>query len=324
MIITESHGLQKCIRELMSAENGKRVIAVAFIGRDALNFVPDPDGITVYCWDNVPGTHPDGIEDLYNLGAIVKFVPRLHMKLFWAQRGGLLLGSANLSNNALGDPSNGLIEIAYRSDDSKEVDISAIVRLLERNARTVDDRELAAYRKRYFAASARQIRHRTVGTTRRSITFADYCAGKSRKRWILAATDSTQELTKSDEKVASHYAAEHDYRGDKAAMDLIRGTIKSDGGIRVGDWVLQYRARRDGTAGKMSWLYVHTLGTGRRPWAYHLVFDCGREPFQIDQAFKSALNEYLKSHDVQPLLEDVRLSSANLRALLRLYQKARR
>jgi hypothetical protein len=54
------------------------------------------------------GTHPDGIDALLTAGVNVRFVDRLHTKIYSGRSKGVVIGSANLSQNALGD--GGLIE----------------------------------------------------------------------------------------------------------------------------------------------------------------------------------------------------------------------
>lgn len=49
MILYEAERIRKKIRGVLAAKNGRRYAVVAFIGRDALDFVPEPKGLVVYC-----------------------------------------------------------------------------------------------------------------------------------------------------------------------------------------------------------------------------------------------------------------------------------
>lgn len=94
--------IRDTIHELM-AKPGERVIAVAFIGANPLAWIPDPSEIEIYCWPKVGATVPDGIDALDKQGARVHFVDKLHTKIYWHRDHGAVVGSANLSHNALSD-----------------------------------------------------------------------------------------------------------------------------------------------------------------------------------------------------------------------------
>jgi hypothetical protein len=100
--------MRAAIRHVLAPGRRKRVVAVAFVGRDALRFLPSPRGIEIYCWPKAGGTNPDAVRQLLAAGAIVEFVEHLHMKLYSSVDGGAVIGSANLTDNALGE--RGLIE----------------------------------------------------------------------------------------------------------------------------------------------------------------------------------------------------------------------
>src|SRR5579872_6181884 len=54
-------------------------------------------------WPQPGGTNPAAIEALVAAGAHVHFVDRLHTKIYWSRAHGSLIGSANLTANALGE-----------------------------------------------------------------------------------------------------------------------------------------------------------------------------------------------------------------------------
>lgn len=81
----------------------RRVACVAYIGKDVLDFIPDPKGVEIYCWPQPGATSAQGVMNLIKAGAIVKFVDKLHSKIFWTEDSGGIIGSANLSSNALGE-----------------------------------------------------------------------------------------------------------------------------------------------------------------------------------------------------------------------------
>jgi hypothetical protein len=109
-ILTKTKAIRSKVRYLLGDAEDQRVIAVAYVGADALSFLPDPSGIVIYCWPQAGGTNPSAIEDLVRSGAEVHFVRQLHAKVYWSRTRGALVGSANLTANALGE--GGLQEVA--------------------------------------------------------------------------------------------------------------------------------------------------------------------------------------------------------------------
>lgn len=102
-ILTEARQIRAAVREVLDDAAGERVVAVAFVGGDALSFLTSPRGVTVYCWPQPGGTNPSAIDQLLRAGAQVYFVQGLHAKVYWSRKRGTLIGSANLTANALGE-----------------------------------------------------------------------------------------------------------------------------------------------------------------------------------------------------------------------------
>src|SRR5688572_18776610 len=105
-----AHSTRNAIRRLTAAKHAKRrrVFCVAFVGADCLDFIENARGLTVYCWPQPGGTSSDGINRLLGKGAKVRFMDKLHSKVYWTEGVGCLIASANLSRSALGD--GGLVE----------------------------------------------------------------------------------------------------------------------------------------------------------------------------------------------------------------------
>jgi hypothetical protein len=100
-ILLTSATIADRVRYILEATEGERYAIVAFIGARPLKWITNPQGLHVYCWPAAGGTHPDGIDALVKNGANVAFVERLHSKVYHSDRG-TIIGSANLSANALG------------------------------------------------------------------------------------------------------------------------------------------------------------------------------------------------------------------------------
>ena len=115
-ILRSAGAISKKIRDVLHPSNGRRVVLVAFVGADALTLIGGKraaKALDLYCWDDPNGTSPQGIRNLFRAGASIRFVSGLHMKLYWSQKAGYVLGSANLSRGALGEAqAQSLLELA--------------------------------------------------------------------------------------------------------------------------------------------------------------------------------------------------------------------
>jgi len=86
---------------LFSGE-GKKVALVAFVGYGAIDQLPmNIKELSVYCWPKPGATNPDGVRRLIKSGVKVYFCDNLHSKVYWTERKGMIVTSANLSANAL-------------------------------------------------------------------------------------------------------------------------------------------------------------------------------------------------------------------------------
>lgn len=114
----------KSIKDKLKAlfETAERKVAiVGFVGGNATEYIPNFENLEIYCWPLPHATNPDGIIALTEMGANVYFKEKLHAKIYWAEGRGIIIGSANLSDNALGE--NGLQEFAvYIRDKNFNID----------------------------------------------------------------------------------------------------------------------------------------------------------------------------------------------------------
>lgn len=219
-ILTRTAEIKSAIRELFADPSDERVAAVAFVGADALSFIPHPNGLQIYCWPQPGGTHPTAIEDLIRHGAHVHFVERLHAKIYWSRRGGSLIGSANLTSNALGE--DALQEAVVRFP-AGVFDIGPFIRSL----RMVGDfaaklkwlqRAHIAYMQRNPGGDDRML------ATPRLMSFAEWLSsGKLRQEWRLGWWDTLGEapedaVQKLEEETGSRQFAT--FLGVKRASDL--------------------------------------------------------------------------------------------------------
>lgn len=103
-ILYDSEEIAVCIKSLFEevSPSDRRVVLVAYVGKDYAKFLPNPRGIDVVCNPTPGATSSIAIAELQKSGANVQFSDRLHMKVYWSEKRGCVITSANLSQNALG------------------------------------------------------------------------------------------------------------------------------------------------------------------------------------------------------------------------------
>lgn len=106
MILGNSQEIQNAVRTMFDRETGRRVVFVAYVGADAVTYLPRSSGIEVYCSVAIPGTNPSSLRELRNKGVLLKRVDSLHSKVYWSEHNGVVITSANLSHNGLSGQGN--------------------------------------------------------------------------------------------------------------------------------------------------------------------------------------------------------------------------
>lgn len=88
---------------LVNPENDERRVAlVAYVGGQAQEFLPDPNGLEIVCWLQPGSTDHLTLTRLKERGARIYKSERMHMKVYWSSRRGCVICSANASGKALG------------------------------------------------------------------------------------------------------------------------------------------------------------------------------------------------------------------------------
>lgn len=281
--------IRRCLRTLFSSDSQRRVAVVAFVGRGAKDFVPKPKGVEIYCWPEPGATSPDGIRDLIQAGATVRFVDYLHAKLYWAAGRGAIICSANLSNNAL--DADGLFELGVFVGPDDDFDIDLVLQSL--SARPVAEAELERLERdhRRLQAAKRRLR-RPPGTTESPgpRTFLEWMQSPLRSSWKFAP------VTYEDDELSEDGADELEQaRGTAAAEDFCEVDAKL---FEQGDWALVFKWSKayDGaTRGRIRWLFVDHINRGvgedggDELVQLHPHTECPEPPFAIDDPFCKAL-----------------------------------
>lgn len=263
---------------------GRRVAMVAYVGKGALTYLPKPSGMEVYCWPHPGGTSATAVEALRSEQAKVKFADRLHMKVYWSEKLGAVVGSANLSDNAFGV--NGLREVGVALPSS-HVDIDHLIRTIEPTE--VTSQALAKLRE----AEKMWKGGRLPTGKRRPESFAEWFDAPQRPSWKWDWWDSdggiaSRRAKKAATKIHPDYAPDDfAYCGRKQHRD--------------GDWVLMVKLTRTGRLLSPRWLYVERVVlVERNDRAYNHEYPfqavqvrpsrhCPPPPFHIDKRFRKAL-----------------------------------
>ena len=252
---------------------GRKVAIVGFVGSNALKHLPeDISGLEVVCWPKAGATHPDGIRQLLGIeGVSVSFCDNLHQKIYWREGTGLIVGSANLSENGLGD--GGLHEFAVYCAD-RSFDIDRVLNELSR--KPVSESELSKLTCDHWKLICRTKRQSGEG-----IYFTDYLGTGDTNAWKIVT--ASEELPKA--KV-------------NAAVKAATGTV---------DWNTVNEVYSDKFETQKFVLQVETDGKGRvkkanANWMYaELIVDVDgtpcivqrnklnrnkKPPFKLDNDFK--------------------------------------
>ncbi|RZB34650.1 MAG: hypothetical protein SRB1_00418 [Desulfobacteraceae bacterium Eth-SRB1] len=114
-ILNNSEEIKKSIHEVLN-KNSDRIIAVAYVGDNAIDYLPNPKNINLYCSTSIPGANPSSLRKLKKEGVEIYEVKKLHSKIYWSKSGGVVICSANLSNNGLSKYGNHEIGVLLPKD----------------------------------------------------------------------------------------------------------------------------------------------------------------------------------------------------------------
>jgi hypothetical protein len=305
MLIDTKTATRRALREITSAASGRRIVISAYVGSNPLEYVADPAGVEVYCSNNPVGTDPDGIEDLLGEDAAVWFVPRLHARVYWSENAGALVGSANLSTNALGD--EGLFETLYHTWD---IDIDALLKRMRQHAIPV---KVTPAILEQFRRTHRRVRGHVVRPSVRRAkdipTFDQWLRNQYRKSFsVVFWTDySAPDLTATEREAVRDYHERHDtgledYH-DSVAISRPVIDLPGDEDVLCVKLLKGDRITTQGTAWMRCELrtVVNTGrgGKGRRTRLIQVRPRTGRVPFQPSgETLGRALTAFYNAHPI--------------------------
>jgi hypothetical protein len=285
-VLYTSVAIRREIARIFRRTRQRRVALVAYVGKGATAQLPNPKGLHVYCWPQPGGTSATAVEGLRRRKATVFFADRLHMKVYWSERDGAVVCSANLSDNALG---SGNLREAGIALPSSQVDIDRLIALA--GAKPADDASIEQLRKR----EALWNRAHAARGKAASPTFPEWYDGTGGVRWKLDYYDS--------------FGGQLSRRAKRAVKAINPAFFPQNllycrrGSFDEEDWVLRCRLTNTGRLLAREWVYVECVVlVAKSDRAYNAEYPfqavqarelkhCPAPPFQIDRDFKTALRE---------------------------------
>jgi hypothetical protein len=300
-IIFDTKRIRERIAEIMAPDAGRRVAIVAFVGGDVLRFIKCPKGVDVYCWPNTIATNPDGIRALMNGYARVFFVERLHMKAYWSEKRGYLVGSPNLSSNALDDGAISLYEIAVSGEDSSTFKIDEVLKHLRRSdikrvtGDVLDEFETRYDPSRHGSGSSQKNRKPTI----KPPTFDSYLESTEKQAFRFVTWDSRSDFTKAEVNAARDLVEKKTGKPSIATSALIRDSVSVSPKAHAKEWVLTAKLKANDRLGKMSWIYPHAIVLPRKNAFLKRALELNalhvpRIPFEADtDSFRARFQPYV-------------------------------
>ncbi|MCX7067552.1 MAG: phospholipase D family protein [Methylococcales bacterium] len=273
--------------------DGEKWAIVGFVGYDAVDLLPkDVKNLSVVCWPKAGGTNPDGIRRLIQNGITVYFCDRLHHKTYWCKGVGLIVGSANLSKNALGEA--GLHEFGVYCED-ENFDIKQVLDALR--YREVTTAELAKLDVEY----ARQARQQEFEQVYKVPSFIEAMQMPHPRQWKLISCIGEIDTGIIDVEVKTHFGETK----WKNYNEINQATIQ------VGDFIYQVKTDENDEVVRANgrWLFVdHII---KQKGKYHIAVQVYKlnehitpPPFVIDSDFKKALKQAMNNEEWDNIYDD--------------------
>jgi len=271
------------ISELLSSNNEKYIF-VGFVGSNPVEYLGScVNNLTVICWPKPGATSAKGIRQLLAKNISVKFCDNLHSKIYWSKGNGLVVTSANLSDNALSD--KGLYEfgvfIEDNQFDAKSIlsEIGDVYDVNQNSMNELDNAERMRNTQRSLAKT--KINH--------IVTFNEYYKQKFREKWKIVSYCN-------DFKKQQRGKIENQIEEDNGSKSFYNANeIEKRKNFTLGDVVLQVQTNEEECISKLSssikWLRVDFITQNYFTIVQRQKLTEDYFPFTIDRPFKAALKE---------------------------------
>jgi hypothetical protein len=301
-ILYSAGEVNDCIRRLFSEPDilTKRVIIVAYIGQDATEFLPSPEGVRIICSPSPIATSFKGIKGLQRRGAIVEFSKGLHQKIYWAQGRGCVISSANLSHSALGI--GGLKEVGILLKDS-EVDIDRLIRAA--HPRAPSNYELNRLRRSEESAKFLNRKLGLTGFEQTDTDFSQWYLDPDRLIWKLGWWDTNAVASREAKRKSK---LEYGVDDPTEYINVAHGTVSKR------DWILLTRIKGK-TATDIRWMFAEHIVPVQKDekevfepdYPYQALQPVSLRrypspPFLLSRLFKSALRKSIANFGTEELM----------------------
>lgn len=298
-VLYTSAQVRSAITNVLGDPKSRRVVISAFVGEDAAAFLPRPKDIHLVCWPLPGATSPNVLRGLMHRGVQVEFADKLHMKVYWSDRRGAVVASANLSTNALG--AGDLREAGVRLPPGA-LDIDRLLHSLRTYPATASRlRRLDTAHKRFITGRTR------IRDTAPARTFAEWYALPDREAWMLGSWQSIDKTSRAAKKQSS------ELYGVSSPDDFIGcrpGQYSAD------DWILTFRSSGRSVS-EIHWMYVTFVIRVPRSerGIYDPTYPCQavqvhslrhypRPPFALSPAFKRTFAQALAQYGLRRLVDE--------------------
>lgn len=292
---------------------GRRVALVAYIGKNYADYLLCPARIEIVCSPTAGATSAVAVDRLRDAKASVWFSDQLHMKVYWSEKRGCVVTSANLSDNALGI--KGLKEAGvWLEPDTVEIDSL----MKEAQPYKVTDARLERLRR-----GEEQYKRAMAGIGRRDpddgFQYLDWYSLSlaARTPWKVGDYVGEDEIAPAAEE-----RLKVEFNRTKVENYL---SIKSQHLLDEGNWVLQFEFDYDEkkATGNPEWMKVDFVASFEKKRAYkfqaiqvHPTSSYERPPFRLTPQFKKAFKVAIaKLGDARVVKKSMLASDALLQAI---------
>jgi hypothetical protein len=294
-ILSTSGQIAEKVNRILGGD-AERIIAVAYIGDNALDYLPNPEKLVVYCSTAIPGTNPFSLRELKNAGVELYEVRKLHSKVYWSSSNGVVIGSANLSNNGLSENGNHEVSVLLQPGS---FDMRAYVKGLQ--SIPIDFKRIEALEKKYNLYILKN-KIRRIGAAKRSAGFTEW-HGNHGPAWRIYVWNEEGDLPRDVKSVLRSGHPEFDFYDfmqteRDGAYDLggfvlnVRENWKGDELMSVSDysWFIPEVKIMSGqkNASKLPYYWISLAGGN----VHHVPFDIEQKNFQ--DAFNKCYVDYVK------------------------------
>jgi hypothetical protein len=307
LVLYSSAAVHSKIQRLFAnpSPNDRRVVIVAYVGADALKLLPHPNGVQVVCCPEPLATSHIAVRALLRKGAKVQFADRLHAKVYWSRQRGCIIGSANLSRNALG--AKGLKEAGVYLRPGA-VNIDRLLAAVSPRKITQSELEEMARETRKAVARGNKI---TIAS--KPSTFLDWFHAPLRDRsWKLSWWETSRAtFAKVDREMARNEF------GVTGPYEFIEAVTRQQ--IRQADWLLCFKIVDDERIATLSWMFINFVVNVPRSdpahdadFPHHAVQVLPLRyypdpPFELTSKFKTAFRLAAQAYGIARLKALVRL-----------------